>query len=238
MNVLKQGGFSLIELSIVLFISAILLRAAIVPLPQVRDTAMRKQTRQQLQDVKQALIGHIIKTGALPCPVSLTGSGNTAASCQIAEGGVPAVAVGLLGAVNSAGAVLDAWGRPLRYALSQADHKSEGTLGLPDWSTAGEIAAVGLAKVEAELRLCLNANTNCTKQHLRADQLVAIVISDGGDGSAEGVQQENQDGDADYALTAHSKVVGEAFDDLMVTLTSSDMSYWLLRGHWLTPVIQ
>ncbi len=236
MKMVKQGGFSLVELSIVLFISAILLRAALIPLPQLRDTAMRKQTKQQLQDVKQSLIGHIVKTGALPCPITLTGTGKTTGSCQVAEGGVPAVVVGMLGAVNPAGAVLDAWGRPLRYALSQADHTSEGTRGLPDWSTAGEVAAIGLSNVDADLRLCLNANTACTKQQLRADQLVAIVISDGRDGSAVGVQQENQDGDSDYALTAHSQVAGQVFDDLMVTLSSSDMAYWLLRGHWLTPI--
>ncbi|MEE9336194.1 MAG: type II secretion system protein [Granulosicoccaceae bacterium] len=234
MNAVKQSGFSLIELSIVLFISAILLRAAILPLPQLRDAAMRKQTRQQLQDVKQALIGHIIKTGALPCPISLAGSGNTVANCQITEGGVPAVTVGLVGAVSSSGAILDAWGRPLRYALSRADHQSEGTVGLPDWSTTGEIAAIGLARIEADLRICLHADTKC-KQHLRTDQLVAIVISDGGDSSAVGVQQENQDGDNDYALIAHSQVDGKAFDDMMITLTSSDVAYWLLRAQWLAP---
>lgn len=238
MKVLKQGGFSLIELSFVLIISAILLRSALAPLPQLRDTAMRKQTRQQLQDVKHGFIGHIIKTGALPCPVALTGTGNSTEICQTAEGGVPAAAVGLLGTVDSAGALLDAWGRPLRYALSQADHKSEGVQGLPDWSTAGEIAAIGLSNVDADLRICLNADTACTKQHLRADQLVAIVISDGRDGSAAGVQHENQDGDADYALTAHSQVDGGVFDDLLITLSSSDMAYWLLRGHWLTRVSQ
>ena len=236
MNLLQQRGFSLIELSIVLFISAILLRAAIVPLPQLRDAAMRAQTRQQLQEVKQALIGHIIKTGTLPCPISLTGSGNNTAVCKITEGGVPAVTVGLLGAVNSVGAVLDVWGRPLRYALSGADHQSEGVVGQPDWSTTGEIAAIGLTEVEADLRICLNANTKCTKQHLRADQLVAIVLSDARDGSVDGVQQENQDGDTDYALTAHSQVEGKVFDDMVITLSSGEVAYWLLRGHWLTPV--
>ena len=231
----RQGGFSLIELSIVLFISAMLLRAAIVPLPQLRDTAMRKQARQQLQNVRQALIGHVIQTGALPCPVSLKGEGSGATGCQIAEGGVPAVTLGLLGSVNSAGAVLDAWDRPLRYALSHADHQSEGTVGLPDWSSPGEVAAIGLAKVQADLRLCLNFETKCTKQHLRADQLVAIVMSDGRDGSDSGAQSENQDGDTDYALTAHSQVDGKTFDDMLITLSSSDVAYWLLRGHWLAP---
>lgn len=236
MNVLKQGGFSLLELSIVLFISAMLLRAAIVPLPQLRDIAMRKQTRQQLQDVRQALIGHIIQTGALPCPVSLKGERNGATGCQIAEGGVPAATVGLLGSVDSVGAVLDAWGRPLRYALSHADHPGAGTVGLPDWSTPGEVAAIGLANAKADLRLCLNVDSKCTQQHLRADQLVAVVISDGRDSSAGGAQSENQDGDTDYALTAHSQVDGKTFDDLLITLSSSDVAYWLLRGHWLAPI--
>ncbi len=235
MNLMHQRGFSLIELSIVLFISAILLRAAIVPLPQLRDTAMRKQTRQQLQDVKQALIGHIIRTGALPCPIPLTRVENYTGICQIAEGGLPAASVGLLGTTSSAGAVLDAWGRPLRYALSRADHQSKGVVGLPDWSTAGEVAAIGLADVEADLRICLNADNKCVKQYLRADQLVAIVLSDGRDGSANANQKENQDGDTDYVLTAHSQIEATVFDDMMIALSSSDMAYWLLRAHWLTP---
>ena len=154
MTALKQNGFSLIELSIVLFISALLLRAAIVPLPQLRDTAMRKQASLQLRQVKQALIGHVIQVGALPCPVSLIELTHDVAGCQIAEGGVPAATLGLLGSVNEAGAVLDPWGGPLRYALSQADHQSRGSAGLPDWSTSGEIAAIGLREVQADIRLC------------------------------------------------------------------------------------
>jgi len=226
-----QQGFSLIELSLVLFVSAMLLRAAIVPLPHLRDTALRKQTQQQLQDVKQALIGYVIKTGALPCPI--TDKSKRAPSCSALEGGVPAALLGLLGAVDSNGAVLDPWGNPLRYALSQADHPSEGTVGLFDWSAPGEVAAIGLTNVQADLTLCLSGKVSCTKQHLRANKLVAIILSDASDNSLSAAQLENQDGDTQYVLQGHSQVPGEVFDDLLVTLSSGDMAYWLLRGGWL-----
>lgn len=232
MRGLRQCGFSLIELSFVLLITGLLLQSSILPLSQLRDNTLRKQTQQQLQQIKQALIGHVIRTGALPCPIDVVGA--TAQVCGLSEGGVPAASLSLSGAINDHGALLDAWGQPIRYALSQSDHPRRGLVGSPDWSTPGEVAAIGIADVQAELRLCMAGVDSCEKKYLRADQLVAIVISDGSDATATGAQQENQDADSNYVLGAHSIVEGREFDDMLITLSRSDLAYWLLRSHWLT----
>jgi len=227
----QQLGFSLIELSIVLIVMGMLFGASITPLAGLRENAKRQQSLDQLQAVKQALIGYVIRTGVLPCPASPRNDPHNEI-CSHGQGGVPAAQVGLLGAVDSAGALLDPWGRPLRYALTLYDHADRGLLGAPDWSSPGEIAAVGISQARADLRLCLSRD-QCNKQHLRADQLVAIVISDGSDGSDSGAQRENQDGDTQFALASYSQKDADRFDDMLVTLSRSDMAYWLLQSHWL-----
>lgn len=230
----RQHGFSLIELSIVLVVSGLLLRSAIQPLPQLRESAQRKQSLAQLQSVKRALLGYVIHTGTLPCPLSTDSLYDTSDQCQVREGYVPAAQLGVLGAIDSTGAVLDVWGRPLRYIVSQADHPELGLQGKADWSTPGEIAAIGLPHLQADLRLCLTTKA-CSKRNLRADQLVAIVISDGADNSENGAQQENQDGDTDFVLRAYTQTEEDKFDDMLITFSRSDMAYWLLQTDWLQP---
>lgn len=227
----RQGGFSLIELSIVLVVSALLLRSAMQPLPQLRESMLRKQSVAQLQAIKHALLGHLIRTGALPCPLPGDNLSSNSDQCRVREGFVPAAELGVLGGIDSTGAVLDVWGRPLRYILSQADHQEFGRQGLADWSTPGEIAEIGIAHLQADLRLCLDS-LDCRQQHLRADQLVALVISDGADNSVDGVQQENQDGDSDFVLRAFTQSNEAKFDDMVITFSRSDMAYWLLQTDW------
>ncbi len=228
----RQDGFSLIELSIVLVVSGMLLHSAIQPLPQLRESAHRKQSLAQLQSVKRALLGYVVSTGTLPCPLSADSPPDVSNQCQVREGNLPAAQLGVMGAVDETGAILDVWGRPLRYIVSQADHPELGEQGRADWSTRGEIAAVGLPQLQADLRLCLTSQA-CSHRNLRADHLVAIVISDGADNSDDGAQQENQDGDTEFVLRAYTQSKEDKFDDMLITFSRSDMAYWLLQTDWL-----
>lgn len=140
MNIRKiattAAGFTLVELSIVLVIVALLIGGMLVPLSAQRDLQSINETQKQLVDVKEALLGFAAAQGRLPCPATLTSTGresfctNETGGCteQIAvpthgrcteffNGFVPAATLGLSPA-NSQGLAIDSWGNPLRYAVS------------------------------------------------------------------------------------------------------------------------
>lgn len=68
MNRLTQTGFTLIEMSIVLVIIALLIGGALAPLSAQKEQEWRKENQQLLQEAKEALLGYAIVNGYLPCP--------------------------------------------------------------------------------------------------------------------------------------------------------------------------
>lgn len=72
----QQCGFSLIELAIVLFIISLLLGGLLVPLATQLDARKRNDAQDQLERIKEALIGYAIINGRLPCYTSETDPAN------------------------------------------------------------------------------------------------------------------------------------------------------------------
>ena len=60
-------GFSLIELAMVLFIISLLLGGLLVPLATQTQTRQRVSAEEQLEQIREALIGFAIINGRLPC---------------------------------------------------------------------------------------------------------------------------------------------------------------------------
>ncbi len=120
-------GFTLIELAIAIFIIAILLGSILVPLTTQVEQRQVSETQKMLEDIKEALIGHAIAKGYLPCPDRTsagTGTPNdtandgvedygtpTAGACfsTTATGNVPWVTLGL--------GTSDPWGNRFRYRI-------------------------------------------------------------------------------------------------------------------------
>jgi len=61
-------GFTLIELAIVLFIVGLLMAGFLAPLAESINQERRAQTQDRLNEIKEALYGHAITNGRLPCP--------------------------------------------------------------------------------------------------------------------------------------------------------------------------
>ena len=82
-------GFTLIELSIVLFIISLLLVGLLGPLASQIEAKERQQTIDTMNDIMEALYGYAVINGRLPCP-DTTGDGvsNPVASlvCTTANG--------------------------------------------------------------------------------------------------------------------------------------------------------
>lgn len=236
----KQQGFTLVEIAIVLLIVGLLTRTLLEPVTTAQLHRKYDVTRSELQTVKDSLHAHLVAHGHLPCPISDTASNQMSdthdaeAVCMISQGTVPAVALGLSGAINSGGALLDVWNRPYRYVVSLSSHALQGNQRLPDWTTPGEASYVGLRNLSSSLVLCLEpAQATCASRNVRAGDLVFLVFSLGQDLTTQGAQLENQDGDETFVIGALSTHGDLPFDDQIVWSSTQDVVYWMLRAGWL-----
>ena len=234
---LHQRGYSLVELAIVMLVIGVLSRAAIVPIHAGFDQANRAATQKQLRIVKQAVIGYLVTTGTLPCPlvplISIDAGYEQDTPCLRSVGGLPAARLGIQGAINDHGELLDSWGQPLVYAVSLFSHSSRGDPSLPDWTSQGELAAVGVHALDADLVLCLHAvAATCSQRELRAEKVAWVALSLGADISVRGDQLENQDNDEVFVSRLSSVTRGQEFDDLLSWSSRSELVYWLLQSSW------
>lgn len=125
---MKTKGFTLLEVAIVLVIVGLLLAGGVNLLSGSADTSKYKQTQNELQEVKEALITYFIQNGGvLPCPdihndvtnASYgqadynSGSANAGGVCTNYEGWLPHTTLGIGGGG-------DAWGERYKYVVSRA----------------------------------------------------------------------------------------------------------------------
>ena len=235
-----QSGFTLVEIAIVLLIVGLLMRTVLEPIGIAQQQKRINSTRTELELVKDSLHAHLVAHGFLPCPIktnALSLQRNDSAAgdeCRVSQGGVPAVVLGLSGAIDAKGVLLDAWNRPYRYTVSLQNHSSMGNPRLPDWTTQGEASNVGLRYLSSDIVLCIQpSRASCTRKNVRAKHLAFVVLSHGQDNSSTGAQTENLDGDETFVVNALSTSQESPFDDQLVWSSAQDVMYWLLRAGWL-----
>ncbi len=67
---LREKGFSLLELALVLFIITLVLGGMLNPLSSLLEGRQRTDTRKELERIKEALVGFAMIKGYLPCPTT------------------------------------------------------------------------------------------------------------------------------------------------------------------------
>lgn len=176
----RQSGFSLVELAIVLLIVGLMLGGLIMPLSARLDQQKVETTRQQLEQIRQALVGYALARDALPCPATPTSSGlaaATATGCTRQHGFVPAVTLGLPGAQNGDKLLLDAWGSPIRYSVSNSDANGNGNW---DFVRPGEMRTVTLANLAPNLSVCTTTTgssaTACASNAVTLTATAPVVL--------------------------------------------------------------
>lgn len=229
-------GFTLIELAIVLFIVGLLSKNVLKPIASAQERQRYYENKYSLQLIKESLLAHVVATGTLPCPTSANNpsSLNTTKVCIVDQGGIPAAQLGIAGAVDEHGALLDEWGRAFLYAVSLTSHPVEGRKHLPDWTSVGEASAVGIPNLRGSLALCTReVSVRCPRHQVRANELVFVVVSYGKNIAQSALEIENSDGDSLFVAAEYSIEETSAFDDQVVWSSAQEVMYWMLRAAWL-----
>lgn len=229
----RNQGFSLIEMAMVLLILGLLLSGLFVALGESANNRNRVTANAELEGVKEALYGFAQSVGRLPCPAVLASAGveapNGGGNCTSANGFVPAVTLGLQGAIDGNGLLLDPWGNPYRYSVAVLNTGS----GRAFTSTAGLRTqfAAGTLTPGAGL-ICVAGAVGCAAP-ISANTIPALVYSMGADYGfySSNVQLENAStastGAAPHRLATdnnfYNGVYAEdgaiAFDDILVWLS-------------------
>jgi len=236
----KTSGFTLIEMAMVLMIVGLLLGGLLVPLSAQMDQRNVSDTRKQLDEIQQALIGFAIINGRLPCPAdptTPTGSTNAAgvsAGSEYKTTTSPYICANANLSNNASWGVLpwatlgvnetDAWGRRFTYRVTTIFADTIGTtFGCPPT----------VIPTQSSFALCSNGNLTvlsaATGGSNIATYIPAVVVSHGKNGygaytpnggpplstSPDADEADNSDPDVNFA----SKAPTPTFDDLVVWIS-------------------
>lgn len=163
-------GFTLFELTIVLFIVSLLLGGLLLPLSTQFDAARIREAREQLAELREALLGFAVINDRLPCPAIPASNGLElpvqvvagVRACSdgivaVQHGFVPGRTLGIAGAYNDDQLLLDPWGNPLRYSITARDC-SGGDNGDGDCADAGEANGAWDYAVAGDMRVTTLSN--------------------------------------------------------------------------------
>lgn len=237
-STIHQKGFSLIEMAIVLFIVALLLGGLLPTVSSQLEQQKRTETKKQLDEIQQALIGFAYANGRFPCPALGTIPNEQANAGQ--ENLKPATAGPTLECANAQGVLpwaalgiseTDAWGRRFTYrvTLKFADAIELATNPIPC-----TLATLPVSPPFASFALCSNADitvrTASIGGTILASTIPAAIVSHGTNGlggylptgiqilpvpAANVDEKENSDIDSDFVSHANSPT----FDDMVVWIS-------------------
>ena len=212
-------GFTLVEVAVVLVIVGLLVGSFIGTISSRIETTRYTETRNELDDIKQAILGYAYINGALPCPdtdndgviqVGCAGAGTT-------TGTVPWVTLGL-----GAG---DSWNNRYEYWLD--------VVPFADLATPFDLDTNAIAG-----GVVMTRNTDGTALIALASNVVVVVFSRGKNGlGAMGVdgiakqaipgtghsdEAENGDGNSAFVSRPHTSE-----DDTTDVGTFDDQAVWI-----------
>ncbi len=205
----RNGGFTLVEVAIAIVIVGFLVGGAIVSLTTQMEIRNRSETDKILERARDALLGFAAVEGRLPCPASGTGATPLEKSRESQAGGIgectnnfdgylPASTLGIGPVDSETGLLIDAWGRPIRYAVTTSNSKA--------FTTPGQMMTLGMPNLSPDLVLKDNAGNTLS------DKVVAIILSTGKTDTGVG---ENANGNNTFTMDTE----GGGFDDLVIPIS-------------------
>ncbi len=235
---LASHGFTLIELAIVLFIVSLLLGGLLMPYATSVEQREREDTAEALEDIKEALYGHALVNGYLPCPDCETGQACAAGTpddgiedrngnlCSVTlsaqntyTGNLPWATLGV--------PQFDAWEKPFTYSVTDTFSNDAVPFTLTDTGTIDILDQDGAATARI------------------AQSIPAIVVSHGKDHyvpAQSADQVENYERDANIYGTTNSILTAYSGDNAGEFVFTD---YRLLGGNidyddmmiWISPFV-
>lgn len=224
----KSGGFTLVEIAMVLMIIGLLLGGLLPTISSQIEQQQRNKTRKQMDEIRDALIGFTLINGRLPCPAdgttdsnnsgneSTAGSG-VALTCTLTKGVLPWKALGTDEA--------DGWNRRFTYRVTA--NYADGA----DGTAASCSITTGVS-----FQICSSANLNVLSTSggsTVAANVPAVVVSHGNNGlgaypfnggtqigTATGDESENADDDNTFVSKEH---VQNGYDDLVIWVSPNTL---------------
>ena len=243
----KARGFTITEMAVVLVIVALLIGGMILPLSAQDDVRRINETQATLKISIEALSGFAAINGRLPCPATATSNGIEApsgggsctlfnASDVVPVGFLPGATLGLA-PLDSSGRVLDAWGNPIRYGVTNGNSsaltttESVKSLGIENLSpTQLIVCPSAIGGIQNAGTLTANCPTGITAFTTNALAVVYSLGKNAGIGGTGTDERQNPNPNISSAtlpsdsvfishLPAPASSPGGEFDDIMVWLS-------------------
>lgn len=237
---LRTKGFTLVEMAVVLAIVALLLAGLVPAISSQMELQRMRETRKQLEEIQQALIGFAIANGRLPCPATSTSNGEESpvggGSCtSFWDGYVPAATLGIANVDSNTRLVVDSWNNPIRYAVTSWSKTTAPTVNNV-YTTSNGIATAGISALNPDLHVCSTATgvsaSDCASASTRltASGVPAVAYSTGkngghgGTGTDEAANPNPNSTNNDRIFVSHmpspsSSANGE-FDDIVIWISN------------------
>ena len=237
----SNGGFSLVELAIVLLLVTLLLGGMLMPLSAQNELRKTAETQRSLNEVRDALLGFAIANGRLPCPAAAGSGGMEAGGASVAcMGAANGVADGFLPGVtlslapsDDQGYLLDAWGNRIRYAVTVAPGAAPNAFttsnGISNFwraNNAPPTADLQICSTSASIGSPATSKADCSASKALTKTAVAVIYSTGkNSASGAGGADEAANNVSDRVFVAHearpASAAGGEFDDLLVWLSAN-----------------
>jgi len=237
----RARGFTLTELAIVAMIVALLAGGLLMTLSAQNENRELVETRRTLEGARDALIGFAVANGRLPCPASVASNGwedpigGGACTITLDGGGaltqpgfLPAITLGI-GPTNSLGQLVDAWGNPVRYAVTRVTASVPPGVSVNAFTTAGALKAAGYTGLTTDLTVCVDlpgaAAGVCPAG--RTPTLVAAVVFSTGKTGLNGPLGPDEQENLNIGVAASrnpyfvTRAPAADFDDMVVTLSAN-----------------
>jgi prepilin-type N-terminal cleavage/methylation domain-containing protein len=230
-------GFTLIELAMVMLILAVLLAGMAIPLTAQIAARRYEETRRQMDEARDALLGFAAAHARLPCPAGTAGNGVESfapggdalnGNCSnFHDGFLPGASLGL-SPLDGNGYVRDPWGTPanrIRYAVFGNGASVNGiTNPLTRANGMQSATLAGLGAAPNYLWICTTAagagNSGCGPAANQLTKRAAFVVFSAGPNAA-GIPAHGPDearnlaGSPVFVSHETSTVPGNEFDDLV-----------------------
>lgn len=228
----KQQGFTLVEMAMVMLIIGLLLAGLVPTVSSQMEQRQTNETRRQIDEIQQSLIGFAIANGRFPCPASSASNGEEnpagGGNCtNFYDGYVPAATLGISPVDSNTKLVVDAWNNPIRYAVA-----GNTVSGVPyALTSAGGMQSASMGNIASAslLNICASATgitgSDCgTALNRLTDKVPVLIYSTGKNGGYGGTgTDEAANLDGNRVFVSHTPAPGTAangeFDDLMIWLS-------------------